>query len=195
MLDFETEKRCYPEKINPRLRRLTGTYIPLDENAVVDFSDVISLSALSLKSGHDKVRQRYYENCRKSCERALGIPENHIKLSFEDRPVLCHLLRVRSMILHFQDEWGDVWEGDVWEIALPRRPLPSPDEQSAVTAAKRFYTQSADSLLNGIDVFDRAIATLLNWDTSKTVSYGQLRSDFQFPDDKLMHQHLIDNCD
>lgn len=180
-------------KLNPRLRRLIGTYVPINENTVFDFGDVISLTALSLKSGHDKVSQRYYENCRKSCESALGIPENHIKLSFEGRPVLDHLLRVRSMILHFNDEWGDVWEGDVWEIALPRSPLPSPDQQRAVMAAKSFYTQSADSLLNGIDVFDRAIAKLLNWDTNKTISYGKIRSDFQFPDDKLMMKYLIDN--
>jgi hypothetical protein len=92
---------------------------------------------------------------------------------------LLQLLRLRRSLIAFQDEWGEMLEGDRWGL---RQRLPPPAHESLLET-RRWYHETADRLLADLNRLDLVICQLLEWEPpGRTVRFSELRERFGYPD-------------
>ncbi len=163
-----------------------ASYFPVD--ACFTASDAISLAMLvrSHEEGSPEVRA-YYRQSFDAVVRALGLREADRLLvdsmspeSFSGPAIaLLQVLRLRGGLIAFQDEWGDMLEGDRWGL---RQKLPPPAHE-AMLATRKWFHATADQLLGDVNRLDLVICQLLGWEPPGAfVRYSELRERFGYPD-------------
>ena len=196
-------------RIAPELRRLAGAYAQC-EGPPFTASDLISIAtrAAEYRRGPPAPRTpkeaevieskgAYYDRAYAALRSALGVAETNglavvLGLIPEpgDRPLprspdfvrhagITRLLDLRANVVDWNDEWGQRREADVWGQRAVEK---APEQRAALDAAISWYHARGDELLSGLPTIDAAICSLCGLPANASVSVGELRTRFGFPE-------------
>jgi len=191
---FPSFQRCRGyDRVDGRLKRIASDYTLPDyfaSETLFGVSDLISLGALHLRTRDrgPECTRNFYADAYRSCFKGIGFdPErDFVDHRHSALPALEQLTRIRVSLISFEDEFGELLEGDPWGA----REIDAPTTQ--INAARDWYLTHADHLLRGIEILDTAIGALMNWNMARTVTYCTLQRNYDYPDvEAYWDQHCM----
>ena len=186
---------------SPAVLRRSSNYKDLtDGEAPFTAGDLISLAALYARS-HDPMKEEpvaFYRDAYLAVCRGLDIPpvndltqvlgidpeaerEGRFSKDFFRLAGIGRFLWARANMISLQDPWGNVLEGDIWGQRTFERGTP---QYGTVAVGVDAYAEAVNRLPGVLEHIDGALCALLGWDSSRSVTYADLRTKYGMPEEE-----------
>lgn len=187
---------------SPAVLRRSSNYKAPRWNGKAPFTagDLISLAALYARS-HDPMKEQpvaFYRDAYLAVCRGLDIPpvndltqvlgidpeverKGRFSKDFFRLAGIGRFLWARANMISLQDPWGNVLEGDIWGQRTFERGTP---QYGTVAVGVDAYAEAVNRLPGVLEHIDGALCALLGWDSSRSVTYADLRALHGMPEEE-----------